>query len=132
MARVLVGVDCSAVANRVLSWTAKFCSDVGVPATVVRCASPVRERPPGHVGRIEIGDDRSDVERALKLFRDHTVDYTVVIAHCDPRVALVENAENGRADLIVIGTQGEGQFLGLGGTASYLARHSPVPLAVIP
>ena len=32
MSRVLVGVDCSAVANRVLSWTARFCSDVGVSA----------------------------------------------------------------------------------------------------
>jgi nucleotide-binding universal stress UspA family protein len=131
MTRVLVGVDCSAVANRVLSWTAKFCSDVGVPATVVRCASPGCERPPGHVDQI---DDRarSNVERALKPLRDLGVEYSIVIAHCDPRVALVENAENGQADVIVIGTRGEGQFLGLGGTASYLARHSPVPLAVIP
>jgi nucleotide-binding universal stress UspA family protein len=131
LTRVLVGVDCSAVANRVLSWAATFCSDVGVPATIVRCASPGCERPPGHVDQI---DDRarSNVERALKPFRDLGVEYSTTIAHCDPRVALVENAENRQTDLIVIGTRGEGQFRGLGGTASYLARHSPVPLAVIP
>ena len=131
LARAVIGVDCSAVTNRVLSWAAKFCSDVGVPVTIVRCASPGCERPPGHVEQI---DDRarSNVERALQPFRDLGVDYSIVIAHCDPRVALVENAENGQADLIVIGTRGEGQFSGLGGTASYLARHSPVPLAVIP
>ena len=131
MARILVGVDCSAVADRVLMWAARFCSDAGVSATIVRCASPGCERPPGHVDQI---DDRAraNVERALKPFRDLGVEYSIAIAHCDPRVALVENAENGQADLIVIGTRGEGQFLGLGGTASYLARHSPVPLAVIP
>jgi nucleotide-binding universal stress UspA family protein len=131
LTRVLVGVDRSAVAERVLLWAASFCSDVGVPATIVRCASPGCERPPGHVDQI---DDRatSNVERALTPFRVLGVEYSIVIAHCDPRVALVENAENGRADLIVIGTRGQGQFSGLGGTASYLARHSPVPLAVIP
>jgi nucleotide-binding universal stress UspA family protein len=131
LTRVLVGVDCSAVADRVLLWAASFCSDVGVPATIVRCASPGCERPPGHVDQI---DDRatSNVERALTPFRDLGVEYSIVIAHCDPRIALVENAENGGADLIVIGTRGQGQFSGLGGTASYLARHSPVPLGVIP
>lgn len=131
LTRVLVGVDCSAFTKRVLSWAAEFCSDVGVPATIVRCASPGCERPPGHVEQI---DDRarSNVERALQPFRNLGVEYSIAIAHCDPRVALVENSENGQAGLIVVGTRGEGPFTGLGGTASYLARHSPVPLAVIP
>ena len=129
--RVLVGVDRSEIAERVLLWAARFCSEVGAPAAIVRCSSPGCERPPGHVDQI---DDRarSNVERALQPFRDLGVEYSIVIAHCDPRVALVENAQDGRADLIVIGTRGQGQFSGLGGTASYLARHSPVPLAVIP
>ncbi|MGB5167647.1 MAG: universal stress protein, partial [Acidimicrobiia bacterium] len=60
------------------------------------------------------------------------VEYTVAIAHCDPRVALPETATRDEAGLIVIGTSGAGRFRGLGGTASYLARHSPVPIAVIP
>ncbi|MEA3503481.1 MAG: universal stress protein [Actinomycetota bacterium] len=131
LTRVLVGVDCSAVARRVLSWSARFCADLDVPATIVRCASPGCERPPGLIERV---DDRvrSDTEEALEEFRGLGVGYTIAIAHCDPRVALVENAASEQVGLIVIGTQGEGQFRGLGGTASYLARHSPVPLAVIP
>lgn len=131
LTRILVGVDCSAVAQRVLSWSARFCADLGVPATIVRCASPGCERPPGLVDRV---DDRvrSDTEEALEEFRDLGVGYTIAIAHCDPRVALVENVTSEQAGLIVIGSRGEGQFRGLGGTASYLARHSPVPLAVIP
>ena len=131
LTRVLVGADCSAVAERVLSWSAKFCADLGVPATIARCVGPGCDRPPGHVEQI---DDRvrSDTEEALKPFRDLGVEYTIVIANCDPRVALVENATTDQVGMIVIGTRGEGQFRGLGGTASYLARHSPVPLAVIP
>lgn len=131
LTRVLVGVDCSAVARRVLSWSAGFCADLDVPATIVRCASPGCERPPGLVERI---DDRvrSDTEEALEEFRALGVGYTIAIGHCDPRVALVENAASEQVGLIVIGSRGEGQFRGLGGTASYLARHSPVPLAVIP
>lgn len=129
--KVIVGIDCSEEARRVLTWAASFCSDLGVPATIVRCASPGCERPPGLVDEV---DDRarSDAELALEPFRTLDVEYTIAIAHCDPRIALVENAEDGQADLIVIGTRGEGQFSGLGGTASYLARHAPVPLAVIP
>jgi len=129
--RVVVGVDCSPAARPVLSWAARFCADLGVPATIVRCASPGCERPPGHVDRID-DQVRSDTEEALGEFRALNVEYTIAIAHCDPRVALVDNATGDQAGLIVIGSRGEGQFRGLGGTASYLARHSPVPLAVIP
>ena len=131
MTRVVVGVDCSAVAERVLSWSARFCATLGVPATIVRCASPGCERPPGLVDHVN-GRVRSATEESLGEFRDLGVEYSIAVAHCDPRVALVENVANDQAGLIVIGSRGEGQFRGLGGTASYLARHSPVPLAVIP
>ncbi|MEN8235860.1 MAG: universal stress protein [Actinomycetota bacterium] len=131
LSRVLVGVDCSTVAERVLSWSATFCADLGVPATIVRCADPGCERPPGHVARV---DDRvrTEAEEAVGSFRDLGVEYDVVVAHCDPRVALLETAASNKAGLIVVGRRGEGQFRGLGGTASYLVRHSPIALAVIP
>ena len=131
LTRILVGVDCSPVAQRILSWSAGFCSAVGVPATIVRCTDPGCERPPGHVERVE-DHVRSDTEQALEPFRDLGVEYTIAVARCDPRVALPQTARTDQAGLIVIGTRGEGQFSGLGGTASYPARHSPSPLAVIP
>ena len=129
--RILIGVDCSPVAQRVLSWSARFCADLGVPATIVRCADPGCERPPGHV---ESYNDqiRADTEEALAQFRDHDVEYTLEVCNVDPRVALPETAARDRAGLIVIGTRGAGHFSGLGGTASYLVRHSSLPLTVIP
>jgi nucleotide-binding universal stress UspA family protein len=75
---------------------------------------------------------RADTDEILDAFRELGVDYAIAVAHCDPRVALVDIAVSTGSGIIVIGTRGEGQFRGLGGTASYLARHSPVPLAVIP
>ncbi len=131
LTRILVGVDCSAVARRVLSWSAAFCADLGLPATIVRCADPGCEKPPGHVERFD-EDVRADAEEALVQFRDNDVEYKVVVCNTDPRVGLPEAAASDGAGLIVIGSRGAGQFSGLGDTASYLVRHSPLPLAVIP
>jgi len=131
LTRILVGVDCSTVAKRVLSWSAAFCASLGVPATIVRCTDPGCEKPPGHVASV---DDtlRGDTEEAMEAFRADGVAYDVVITHSDPRSALLDIAANTDAGLIVVGRRGEGQFRGLGGTTSYLVRHSPIPLAVIP
>lgn len=131
LTRVLVGVDCSPLAERVLAWAAAFCARSGVPATIVRCSNPGCERPPGLV---DDADERltDDTEQILEVFRALGVTYDIAIAHCDPRVAIVETAESTGSGMVVIGSRGEGQFHGLGGTASYLARHSPVPLSVIP
>ena len=131
LTRILVGVDCSPLAQRVLSWSAEFCADLGVPATIVRCADPGCERPPGHVQRYD-DQIRADTEEALVVFRDADVDYTLEVCNLDPRVALPDTAARDRAGLIVIGTRGAGHFSGLGGTASYLVRHSSLPLTVIP
>jgi nucleotide-binding universal stress UspA family protein len=131
LTRVLVGLDRSAVAQGVASWAARFCAHLDVPATIVRCADPGCERPPGLVEEID-DNAKADTEKVLSSFRDLGVEYDIVVAHCDPRVALLEAAASEHADLIVVGRRGEGRFRGLGGTASYLARHSPIPLAVIP
>ena len=131
LTRILVGVDCSPVAQRVLSWSAQFCVDLGLPATIVRCADPGCERPPGHVERYD-EQMRDDTEEALVQFRDHGIEYKLEVCNRDPRVALPETATRNRAGLIVIGTRGAGHFSGLGGTASYLVRHSSLPLVAIP
>jgi nucleotide-binding universal stress UspA family protein len=131
LTRILVGVDCSPVARRVLSWSAKFCAGLGVSATIVRCADPGCERPPGYVDRYD-EEIKAETEEALAEFRDYGVDYALEVCNSDPRVALPETATRDGAGLIAIGTRGAGHFSGLGGTASYLVRHSSLPITVIP
>jgi nucleotide-binding universal stress UspA family protein len=75
---------------------------------------------------------RADTEEAMEPFATRGVACDVVITHSDPRSALIDIAASAHAGLIVVGRRGEGQFRGLGGTTSYLVRHSPIPLAVIP
>jgi nucleotide-binding universal stress UspA family protein len=75
---------------------------------VARCAGPLRNEAADALS----GRDLSDL--------------------LDPRAGLFETAASDLADPIVVGRRGKGQFRGLGGTASYLAHHSPIPLAVIP
>jgi nucleotide-binding universal stress UspA family protein len=131
LTRILVGVDCSPVAQRALSWSAEFCADLGVSATIIRCADPGCERPPGHVERYD-EQIRDDTEEALVEFRDHGIEYTLEVCNRDPRISLPKAAARDGAGLIVIGTRGAGNFSGLGGTASYLVRHSSLPLVAIP
>ena len=131
LTRILVGVDCSPVARRVLSWSVRFCAALDVSATIVRCADPGCERPPGHVERYD-EEIKAETEEALVEFRNHGVDYTLEVCNSDPRVALPETATRDGAGLIVIGSRGAGHFSGLGGTASYLVRHSSLPITVIP
>jgi nucleotide-binding universal stress UspA family protein len=66
------------------------------------------------------------------VFRGLGVAHEPVIERGDPRRCLIETAQAEEAGLIVVGQRGAGQFDGLGGTASYLVRHSPLPLAIIP
>jgi nucleotide-binding universal stress UspA family protein len=104
---------------------------MGVSATIVRCADPGCERPPGHVEHYD-EQIRDDTEAALVQFRDLGIEYTLEVCNLDPRVTLPKAAARDQAGLIVIGTRGAGHFSGLGGTASYLVRHSTLPLIAIP
>ena len=65
-------------------------------------------------------------------YRDHGIEYKLDVCNIDPIVTLPKDEARDRAGLIVIGTRGAGHFSGLGGTASYLVRHSSLPLVAIP
>ena len=112
LSRVLVGVDCSTVAERVLSWSATFCASLGVPATIVRCADPGCEKPPGHVARDRrLGQSRSgrsSWHRSAILAWNTALSSPTAI----PAWRSSRPRQDDEADLIVIGRQGEGQFRG--------------------
>jgi len=129
---VVVGLDGSPISESVAAWSARLCSDLGASATILRCIDPGAELPPGLFDEIMT---RSQLELDLEWcgpFRDLGVDHRSIIESGDPRACLIETARVEKAGLIVIGLRGSGQFSGLGGTASYLVRHSTLPVAVIP
>lgn len=61
---------------------------------------------------------------------EHKVNFEKVLVQADARTAL----KNQNGDLLVVGARGHGAFLGalLGSVADYYARHSDVPVVIIP
>ncbi|MGF1667634.1 MAG: universal stress protein [Acidimicrobiia bacterium] len=128
---VLVGTDRSQCAQDAVDWAAGLCAALGASATVLRCLDPGAEL---RVGRLDEINERARVEayEQCERFRSHGVAYEPIVSNSDPRTEIPTVATATGAGLIVIGKRGDSQLEAVGGTASYLIRHSPLPLAVIP
>jgi nucleotide-binding universal stress UspA family protein len=129
---VVVGVDGSPIAEHVASWSAGTCRRVGARATVLQCIDPGAEHSHEFLEEIKGRAHRDLDSRYCAAFRDAGVHHDAIVTTGDPRRCLVDVAGERKAGLIVIGQHGAGRFDGLGGTGSYLSRHSPLPLGVVP
>ncbi len=130
--RIVVGLDGSRISGSVAAWSAELCRDAGAAATVVRCVDHGAEH---SRDRLRETVERSQVQLetgCCGAFRGAGVEHAAIATSGDARRCLIEVAKRQQAGLIVIGQRGGGHFDGLGGTASYLVRHSPLPVAIIP
>ena len=132
MDHVVVGLDGSAVSEAVAAFSATLCSGLGAAATVVRCIDAGAEHSSERIDEIMTVSQLTFERDNCAVFRGLGIPHEPVVKNGDPRICLIAAAERERAGLIIIGQHGTGQFAGLGGTASYLVRHSPLPLAIIP
>jgi nucleotide-binding universal stress UspA family protein len=131
LARVVIATDRSRAADDALAWGAWLCDASRARATVVRCLDPGAELP---VGRLDEVNQRAtaEIEECCEALRARGVEHEAIVVNGDPRVGILAATERSGAGLIVIGKRGASQFEAIGGTASYLIRHSPLPLAVVP
>jgi nucleotide-binding universal stress UspA family protein len=128
---VVIGTDRSRPAQYAIHWAAEICGTLGATATVIRCLDPGAELPLGRLA--EINDRaRVEIDESCGTFRSRGVSYEALVTNADPRPKIIEVAAATGAGLIVVGKRGDSQLAAVGGTASYLIRHSPLPLAVIP
>ncbi len=132
ISQVVVGLDGSPISESVAVWSAKLCSDLRASATILRCVDPGIEHSSERLDEIMTRSQLSFETECCGVFRGLRVAHRPIAMNGDPRRCLIETAEGEDAGLLVVGLRGTGQFAGLGGTASYLVRHSPLPLAVIP
>lgn len=129
---VVVGVDGSPMSGDVVAWAAPVAARIGARVVVGRCIDAGAELSAERLEEIT-SHTAGDVDEAFCApLRDVGLDYEVVALNAEPREGLVDLATRQTAGLLVVGMHGAGAFHGLGGTTSYLARHSPVPLAVVP
>jgi nucleotide-binding universal stress UspA family protein len=130
--RIVAGLDGSPISKSVAAWSAKLCKDLGAAVTILRCIDSGAEHSPELLDEIMTRAQFDFESECCGVFRGLGVAHEPVTKRGDPRRCLIETAQAEEAGLIVVGQRGAGQFDGLGGTASYLVRHSPLPLAIIP
>lgn len=132
--RIVVGTDGSPNAHRAISWAVENAHE-GDTVVIVHAWQPfvygselamAYTIDDAEAGKILESDFNSFASRAA----DRKINLEKVLVQADARTAL----KNQKADLIVIGARGHGAFLGalLGSVADYYARHSDVPVVVIP
>jgi len=129
---VVVGIDGSPVSEAAAVWSAMLCANLKASATVVHCLDTGAEHSSDRLDEIMTEAQLRFEKAHCAVFRGLEVPHESVVENGDPRLCLIKIATTEMAGLIIIGQHGEGQVSGLGGTASYLVRHSPLPLTIIP
>lgn len=135
--RVLVGVDGSANARRALEWAIELAAPTGAEVAVVHAAGLLTrfgDGPlvPAHAHMTEL-QERLEREWCAPLALAG-VPYRAILADGAPVLALLAAAEREQADVIVVGSRGEGGFaeLRLGSTSQQLAEHADRPVLIVP
>ena len=134
--RVVVGVDGSAAAATALGWAAS----VAVSADAEIVAVNAFQNPWSEItldDRDRLISERNDLlaDTWVRPAVDVGAQLRTVLVEGDPRSSVLDVAEAEAADLVVLGSTGEGGghgFLHLGSVVEYAAHHTHRPLAVIP
>jgi nucleotide-binding universal stress UspA family protein len=132
--RIVVGVDGSRNSAKAVDWAVATAGS-GDTVVLLSAWSPVIV--PAEMAVTYSFDDTGakkilDDERArvADAAKERNVDLDVQFETTDPRTALL----GAKADTIVIGARGHGGVMGLllGSVADYVARHSKVPVVIVP
>lgn len=132
--RTVVGVDGSANSTAAVKWAI---DNAKAGDTVVLLTGWHPVIPPPEMAVAYVDDDSSmrkiledEATKAKKIADPASVKIETKFAHIDPRTALLEE----KCDMVVVGARGHSGLAGLllGSTADYVARHSSVPVVIIP
>ena len=118
--RILVGTDGSETASRAVARAVDVAATLGAPLTIATAA-----------GNESKG--RQVVESAAAAHRRSGVTITTAVLSGDPSTALVDEAERGRYDLLVVGNKGmtgARRFL-LGSVPNKVSHNVPCSLLIV-
>jgi nucleotide-binding universal stress UspA family protein len=130
---IVVGTDGSETAREAVRQATRLAATVGARIELVSAYQPVPESPPQGWSV----SPRSDVEELLREAAEEIkgagVDVTTYARQGDPAAALLDVAEERRADLIVVGNRGmtgADRFL-LGSVPNKVSHHAPCSVLII-
>lgn len=132
--RIVVGVDGSPNSAKALDWAISFAHS-GDTVVLLSAWSPVVI--PADMAMTYTFDDTGartildqENKRVAQAAANRGISLAVHFENNDPRNALLDT----QCDLLVIGSRGHGGVMGLllGSVADYVARHSKVPVVIVP
>lgn len=118
--RILVGTDGSETAAKAVSRAVEVARSSGARLTIMTAAPEA--------------EGRAVVERAAAAHADAGVAIDTTVVEQDPVGALIETAEQGGYDLVVIGNKGMtgvSRFFKVGAVPNKLSHHLPTSLLVV-
>jgi nucleotide-binding universal stress UspA family protein len=136
---ILVAVDGSDHARRAALTAARFAREIGASLTLLT----VYHQPPGFEGEPDYSDDLEaalrraegilDVEVAAVKADGGPAVERETLAGAQPGRTLLDAAESGRYDLLVMGTRGLGRLQRalMGSVSAQVAAHSPIPVLIV-
>jgi nucleotide-binding universal stress UspA family protein len=137
---VVVGHDGSDASSQAVRWSARLAVRLGIGLHVVRAwAISSAPRPASATGGYvpSLAEFEQAVREELEaevatLGLPSECQVTAHVLHGAATKRLLQAAEN--AELLVVGSRGEGGFRGLrfGSTAEQVVRHAPCPVVVVP
>jgi len=119
-ARILVGTDGSSTAAKAVARAVEVAGDTGARLTIMTAGGEARGRPV--------------VEEAAAAHAGSGVEIDTLVVDRDPVTALIDTAESGGYDLVVVGNKGMtgvGRFFNLGGVPNKLSHHLPTSLLIV-
>ncbi len=132
--RIVVGVDGSPNSAKAIDWAISFAHS-GDTVVLLSAWSPVVV--PAEMAMSYTFDDTGartildeENKRVAQVAANRGVSLAMHFENNDPRNALLDT----KCDLLVVGSRGHGGVMGLllGSVADYVARHSKVPVVIVP
>lgn len=135
--KIVVGADGSEGSHRAIAWAGGRAIELDAEVVAVLVLRPfgefVMDIPPlpGHV----LPGLRDTLERIwCKPLRDQGAKYRSLVVEDDPAGGLLKVAEQERADMLVLGAQGNGGVVHrvLGSVTYKVAHHAECPVVIVP
>jgi len=118
--RILVGTDGSDTAGKAVARAVEVARTTGARLTIMTAASESKGRPV--------------VDAAARAHADAGVDIETLVVDADPVGGLIDTAEDGGYDLVVVGNKGMTgvrRFFTLGAVPNRLSHHLPASLLIV-
>lgn len=129
---IVMAIDGGEMSSPVVALTCRLADTMDVKPTVVRCIDVGAEFSSERLAEV-VNRTRAEVEdKWCAPLMDANSVFVVDVRNAEARRGIMAAVEASGAGMLVVGLHGAGQFRGIGGTTSYLARHVAAPLVVVP